>query len=103
MPFDGGSQFTCLYLFQESMKMMGLSTPVYWLSWFIKAMIYQMISCFFFAVLFAVRIGDNGAVLNNSHPTLVYVFLLCYSVSIVAFAFMISSFFNTGMYLYHHC
>lgn len=81
---------------KESMKMMGLRTSVYWLSWFIKAMIYLMLSCLFFGVFLSIKLGDKGAVLNNSHPTLIYVFLLCYSVSIVAFAFMISSFFTSA-------
>ncbi|OWF51665.1 ATP-binding cassette sub-family A member 3-like [Mizuhopecten yessoensis] len=79
---------------KEAMKLMGLSSTVYWLSWFFKALVYLVIACAIYTILFAVKIGDKGSVLNNSDPSLVFVFLICYSTSIIAFCFMISTFFN---------
>nr|CAH59462.2 ATP-binding cassette transporter sub-family A [Pecten maximus] len=79
---------------KEAMKLMGLSSTVYWLSWFFKAFVYLAIACAIYTILFAVKIGDKGSVLNNSDPSLVFVFLICYSSSIISFCFMMSTFFN---------
>lgn len=84
---------------KEAMKLMGLSSTVYWLSWFFKAFLYLVIACAIYTILFAVKIGDKGSVLNNSDPSLLFVFLMCYSCSIISFCFMMSTFFtkaNTG-------
>ncbi|XP_060066248.1 phospholipid-transporting ATPase ABCA3-like [Ylistrum balloti] len=79
---------------KEAMKLMGLSSTVYWLSWFFKAFVYLVIACAIYTILFAIRIGDKGSVLNNSDPSLIFVFLICYSSSIITFCFMMSTFFN---------
>ncbi|KAJ8301077.1 hypothetical protein KUTeg_020064 [Tegillarca granosa] len=81
---------------RESMKMMGLKTSVYWLSWFLKALIYLLIVCIAYSILFTIKIGQNGKILNESAGSLVFVFLLLYVLSIIAFCFMISAFFNTA-------
>lgn len=39
----------------------------------------------------------NGAVLNQSDPTLVFVFLLTFNVATISFSFMISTFFSRGI------
>ncbi|KAL5014325.1 hypothetical protein ScPMuIL_008595 [Solemya velum] len=79
---------------KESMKMMGLSNFIYWASWFLKCLIYMSITLIIYGVLISVKIVPQGSVLANSDPSLVIVFLLCYGISIISFAFMTSTFFN---------
>ena len=87
-------------LSQEAMKMMGLSTPMYWISWFVKCLIYLLITIIIFTILFSIPIGEKGKVLNYSQPTLFLFFLLCYIIATIAFCFMISTFFNKGKNVY---
>ncbi|KAL3853224.1 hypothetical protein ACJMK2_016780 [Sinanodonta woodiana] len=79
---------------KESMKMMGLSTVMYWLSWFVKCLIYLAIAMIFYTMLLCIPIGSKGKVLNYTEPTLFYVFLFVYALSIIAFCFMVSTFFK---------
>ncbi|KAL3853222.1 hypothetical protein ACJMK2_016778 [Sinanodonta woodiana] len=79
---------------KESMKMMGLSTAMYWLSWFVKCLIYLAIAMIFYTMLLCIPIGSKGKVLNYTEPTLFYVFLFVYALSIIAFCFMVSTFFK---------
>ena len=79
------------------MKMMGLSPIIYWLSWFVTALIYMVIACLIFAVLLAVPVGSHGSVLPNSDPTLMFFFFLCFAMSVIGLSFMISTFFSKGM------
>ncbi|KAL3853226.1 hypothetical protein ACJMK2_016782 [Sinanodonta woodiana] len=79
---------------KESMKMMGLSTVMYWLSWFVKCLIYLAIAMIFYTLLLCIPIGSKGKVLNYTEPTLFYVFLFAYALSLIAFCFMVSTFFK---------
>ncbi|KAL3853225.1 hypothetical protein ACJMK2_016781 [Sinanodonta woodiana] len=79
---------------KESMKMMGLSTVMYWLSWFVKCLIYLAIAMILYTLLLCIPIGSKGKVLNYTQPTLFYVFLLAYALSLIAFCFMVSTFFK---------
>ncbi|KAL3853548.1 hypothetical protein ACJMK2_017083 [Sinanodonta woodiana] len=81
-------------LLKESMKMMGLSTAIYWLSWFVKCLIYLAVAMFFYTLLLSVKFSEKGKVLTFTDPTLFYVFLFCYGLSVVAFSFMVSTFFK---------
>lgn len=80
------------------MKMMGLSPAVYWMSWFAISFIYLVIACVVFTVLLSVKVSTHGSVLANSDPTLTFVFFLVYAMSVIALAFMISTFFKKGEY-----
>lgn len=80
------------------MKLMGMSASMYWLSWFIFSLVYMLIISLLFTIFFAIKLG-GVAVFTYSHPTLVFVFFLFYGVSLIAFSFMISTFFSKGMYL----
>ncbi|KAK3103434.1 hypothetical protein FSP39_019190 [Pinctada imbricata] len=81
---------------KESMMMMGLDSFIYWLSWFVKSMIYLSIASALFTILFTTSTGNNGKVLNYTDASLFYCFLLLYSVSVVCFCFMISTFFKSA-------
>ncbi|XP_062570055.1 phospholipid-transporting ATPase ABCA3-like [Saccostrea cucullata] len=79
---------------KESMKLMGLNSSIYWASWLFKSSIYLIIASAFYSILFSIEVSDKGKVLAKTDPSLFFVFLLCYSVSIICFCFMVSTFFN---------
>ena len=82
--------------FQESMKMMGLSPVVYWMSWFVTVSIYLVIACFILTLLLSVKVNEYGSVLPHSDPTLTFIFFLCFAMSVTALSFMMSTFFKKG-------
>lgn len=47
-------------------------------------------------LFFFFQVSPNGAVLTYSDPTLVFVFLLVFTVATINFSFMISAFFSRG-------
>ncbi|XP_043567483.1 phospholipid-transporting ATPase ABCA3 isoform X1 [Chiloscyllium plagiosum] len=79
---------------KEYMKMMGLNNWLHWLAWFFKFLLFLIISIFLMTVLFCAKMSKHGAVLSNSDPTLVFAFLLLFSISTISFSFMISVFFS---------
>lgn len=76
------------------MKMMGLSGWMQWLAWFTKYLIILFIAVLVASVLFTIEFSSNGKVLNKSSPTLIFVFLLLYSISSIMFCFLVSVFFS---------
>uniref|UniRef100_A0A674P4M5 ATP binding cassette subfamily A member 3 n=1 Tax=Takifugu rubripes TaxID=31033 RepID=A0A674P4M5_TAKRU len=74
---------------KEYMKMMGLSNWLHWSAWFLMFFLFISISVFL--------VSPNGAVLTHSDPTLVFVFLLIFTVATINFSFMISTFFSRGV------
>lgn len=45
------------------------------------------------------QVSEQGAVLTNSDPTLVFTFLAIFSISSISFNFMVSTFFSRGEFL----
>ena len=84
------------WLFQEAMKLMGMNTLVYWGAIVLKAFIFNFITVLFFTILLKVNTGENGRVLSESNAGVILIFLLIYSMSLVAFCIMISAFFSKG-------
>ena len=85
----------CWYVLlkQETLKMMGISSFVYWFSWFFKGFVYLIITLFIVVIIF--QAGPNK-IFDFSDSSLLFFFLLSYAVSVVAFSFLLSSFFNKG-------
>uniref|UniRef100_A0A4W6GA54 ATP binding cassette subfamily A member 3 n=1 Tax=Lates calcarifer TaxID=8187 RepID=A0A4W6GA54_LATCA len=79
---------------KEYMRMMGLSNWLHWSAWFLMFFLFLSISVFFVTVLLCIQVSPNGAVLTYSDPTLVFVFLLVFTVATINFSFMISAFFS---------
>ncbi|KAM3864274.1 phospholipid-transporting ATPase ABCA3 [Diretmus argenteus] len=79
---------------KEYMRMMGLSNWLHWSAWFLMFFLFLSISVFFVTVLICIKVSPNGAVLTYSDPTLVFVFLLVFTVATINFSFMISAFFS---------
>ncbi|XP_046356672.2 phospholipid-transporting ATPase ABCA3-like [Haliotis rufescens] len=77
---------------KESMKLMGLSAAAHWTSWFLTSFIYVLVIMVLYTMLCGIDASGNGAVLAKSDPSLFFVFLLCYGVSIISYCFMISVF-----------
>lgn len=76
--------------------MMGLSSVVYWMSWFVVVLIYLVIACFIFTLLLSVKVSEHGSVLPHSDPTLTFIFFVCFAMSVTALSFMMSTFFKKG-------
>uniref|UniRef100_A0A3Q1GTA6 ATP-binding cassette, sub-family A (ABC1), member 3b n=1 Tax=Acanthochromis polyacanthus TaxID=80966 RepID=A0A3Q1GTA6_9TELE len=79
---------------KEYMRMMGLSNWLHWSAWFLMFVLFLSISVFFVTLLLCIQVSPNGAVLTHSDPTLVFVFLLVFTVATINFSFMISAFFS---------
>ncbi|XP_013865526.1 ATP-binding cassette sub-family A member 3 [Austrofundulus limnaeus] len=79
---------------KEYMRMMGLSNWLHWSAWFLMFFLFLSISVVFVTLLLCIQVSPNGAVLTHSDPTLVFVFLLVFTVATISFSFMISAFFS---------
>ena len=73
--------------------MMGMSAFVYWFSWFFKGFVYLIITLSIVVIIFQ---AGPKKIFDFSDSSLLYFFLLSYAVSVVAFSFLLSSFFNKG-------
>ena len=76
------------------MKMMGLSGWLHWSAWFTKYFIFLLITVTFGTIFFTVKFNSNGRVLNQTSPTVFFVFLMLYAVSSIMFCFLVSVFFS---------
>ncbi|KAL4225933.1 hypothetical protein ACF0H5_013921 [Mactra antiquata] len=78
---------------RESMKMMGLRTSVYWLSWFVKNLIYLIVVIIIYSIICFINTG-NGRLFESTEPFLFFLLFLFYVIATIAFSFMISTFFK---------
>lgn len=85
---------------KESMKIMGLDSWLHWTAWFCKCFIYLLFSTGVMLVLLkAPWYPDmNVTVFTNSGWTVLWFFLLVYSIVTIMFVFMLSVFFSKGTY-----
>jgi hypothetical protein len=81
---------------QESMKLMGMKAWLHWLAWFVKFSVFMIISVAFMTLFFHIKVNGR-AVITKTDPSITFVFLLLYSLSIVTFCFAISTFFSKGL------
>ncbi|XP_068671756.1 phospholipid-transporting ATPase ABCA3-like [Montipora foliosa] len=79
---------------KESMKMMGLSGWLHWLAWFSKYFMLLLFSMAIATIFFTIKFNSNGRVLNQTSPTVLFVFLMLYTYSSIMFCFLISVFFS---------
>ncbi|XP_063839916.1 phospholipid-transporting ATPase ABCA3-like isoform X2 [Scylla paramamosain] len=81
---------------KESMKIMGLKNYLHWSAWFIKSFMFLASSTSLITVLLCVHWHGPGslAVLSQSDPSLVLVFLLLYTVTAICFCFFLSTLFS---------
>ncbi|XP_062574514.1 phospholipid-transporting ATPase ABCA3-like, partial [Saccostrea cucullata] len=76
---------------KETMRMMGLSSFVYWFSWFFKGFIYLIIT---FAITVLIFQAGPNKMFQFSDSSLLFFFYLSYAVSVVSYCFLFSTFFN---------
>ncbi|CAG7823081.1 unnamed protein product [Allacma fusca] len=74
---------------REIMKIMGLGNAVIWIGWFVDSFAVMSISA---TVLSAIL--KWGKVIELADFTLIWVFMLSYTVSVICFSFFISTFFS---------
>lgn len=79
------------------MKMMGLSNWLHWAAWFVKYLVFIMVTIAIITLFVCIH-TDHGAVIGKSDPSVVFVFLLLYSISTISFCFAVSVFFSRGKY-----
>ncbi|CAH0549210.1 unnamed protein product [Brassicogethes aeneus] len=73
---------------KEAMKIMGLSNWLHWTAWFVKSLIFLLISCIIIVILFKINI------FVRADPSVMLLFLSFYASSIVMFCFAVSVFFS---------
>nr|XP_034363568.1 ATP-binding cassette sub-family A member 17 [Arvicanthis niloticus] len=78
---------------KEYMCMMGLESWLHWVAWFITFFVSVLITISVMTVLFCTKI-NNVAVFRNSNPILIFIFLMCFAIATIFFAFMMSTFFQ---------
>ncbi len=75
--------------------MMGLTPGLHWLAWFIKYLTFMLITVIVLTFLVCVKAGD-AAMINQSDPSVIFVFFFLYAICTIMFSFMVSTFFKKG-------
>ncbi|XP_070574888.1 phospholipid-transporting ATPase ABCA3-like [Ptychodera flava] len=74
---------------KESMKMMGLANWIHWLAWFLKCLIFLLITG-----IFVVVVLKAGQVFQYSDGSVIFVVYLCWILATIAWNFAVSVFFS---------
>jgi len=77
---------------QESMKLMGMKGYLHWFAWMFKFSTSVTISCILITGICFVP-TSNGAIINQSDPLTILLFLYLYGLAVVTFAFAVSAVF----------
>lgn len=79
---------------KEAMQIMGMPSWLHWIGWFVRSMLYMMVSSSLMVMMLKVRWTDQPvAVLTETDWTVLLLYLWVYSISTVMFCFMMSVFF----------
>uniref|UniRef100_A0A336LUW2 CSON001511 protein n=1 Tax=Culicoides sonorensis TaxID=179676 RepID=A0A336LUW2_CULSO len=102
-----GFFYSCLVLLQfvmieketqmkETMKVMGVEYKLHWYAWFAKYFAFYAIISFVMIILMKIKFFPSNpvTVLNYSGFTVLWTFMLLYSISAICFTFMMSVFFK---------
>jgi ATP-binding cassette subfamily A (ABC1) protein 3 len=84
---------------KEAMKLMGMSSWVYWLSWYIKMQMLLIPSIIITVISFTVQLPSatgtgTAAIINKTSPVVIAIFLFLYSSSLTTFTLMCSTLFK---------
>ncbi|XP_048579731.1 phospholipid-transporting ATPase ABCA3 isoform X2 [Nematostella vectensis] len=74
---------------KESMKMMGLSNWIHWSAWFIKCLLFLGFTIIIITIFVKVL-----KIFEFSNGIVVFLFFLCYIISMISYCFFISVFFS---------
>ncbi|XP_067637687.1 phospholipid-transporting ATPase ABCA3 isoform X2 [Eurosta solidaginis] len=81
---------------KEVMKIMGLDNWLHWTAWFVKSFIMLGISSALIILLLKIYWAEGVAVLTFSNWSVLFVFLLVYTIASVCFCFMMATFFSSA-------
>ena len=76
--------------------MMGLNNWLHWAAWFVKYLLFLCITVAVMTLFLCVGTA-KGPVIGKTDPSVVFVYLIVYSVSTISFCFAVSVFFSKGM------
>lgn len=78
------------------MKIMGLPNWIHWTAWFIKSLIFLLISIIFITTLLTVSWYPNTtySIFTYSNPLILFLFLFFYICATITFCFSVSVFFS---------
>ncbi|XP_063704504.1 phospholipid-transporting ATPase ABCA3-like [Culicoides brevitarsis] len=81
---------------KEAMKIMGLNNWLHWTAWFVKCLIFFVITISLMTVILKLefKAGKDISVFSKSDWTVVWVYLFVYSISSICFCFAMSVFFS---------
>ena len=74
---------------------MGMPGWLHWAAWFCKYFSFLMINVVVMTVFYSLDFG-KGAVVNKMDPSLLLVFFILYTISVILFCFAVSVFFSSG-------
>lgn len=75
--------------FSQYMKMMGVNTLSHFFAWFVECFIYLLVT-----IIIMTLVLKHGKILPNSDGFLIFLYLCDYGLSILAFSYLVSSFFD---------
>ncbi|CRK94334.1 CLUMA_CG007849, isoform A [Clunio marinus] len=81
-------------LLREMMKIMGLSTRIYWLSWFTTAFTTLFITFTIITIFLCVTVFSVPAFFSKSSFILIWIFFLIYITSLITLCFLLSTIFK---------
>jgi ATP-binding cassette subfamily A (ABC1) protein 3 len=85
---------------KEAMKLMGMKTWIYWLSWYIKTFLLLLPSLLFMIISYKIKVqlnnGGYASIIDKTDPLLFAIFMILYASSSITFTFMCTTFFKTA-------
>ena len=83
---------------KEAMKLMGMKSWIYWLSWYLKTFILLLPSLIFMVVSYKIKLtltnGGQASIIDKTDPILFLVFFLLYASGSITFTFLCTTFFK---------
>lgn len=79
---------------KEAMKIMGLSSWLHWMGWFLRSLVYMTVSISLVVLLLKVPIIDGAAVFTHSDWSVLWVFMMFFSIATITLCFALSVFFS---------
>ncbi|XP_066151152.1 phospholipid-transporting ATPase ABCA3-like [Euwallacea fornicatus] len=81
---------------KETMKIMGLPNWLHWTAWFLKSLIFILISIILMVIFLKVKwyTRTDYTVFTHANPFVLLIFLFIYGCSVITFCFAISVFFS---------
>lgn len=79
---------------KEAMKIMGLNSWLHWMGWFVRSLVYMFVSVSLIVLLLKIRFIDGASVFTHSDWSVLWLFMLTYSVATITLCFAMSVFFS---------